>query len=50
MIRLYLVITSKRLRTEKILNEYKKLTLRNGRYTKYQLLMKEQFYKEFMEL
>ena len=46
----YLVIKQKRLRAQHILLHYKKLTLRNGRYTKGQLEAKNQFYKEFLTL
>lgn len=46
----YLRIPSKQLRAKLIINDYKKLTIRNGRYTKEQLLEKENFYKKFMSI
>jgi hypothetical protein len=41
----YLVISSKKQRANMILEEYKKLTPRNGRYTKSQLQAKMDFYE-----
>ncbi|SMB85209.1 LAGLIDADG-like domain-containing protein [Desulfonispora thiosulfatigenes DSM 11270] len=46
----YLVIVNKKKRAELILNEYKKLTPRNGRYSEETLNQKGLFYKKFMEL
>lgn len=46
----YLVIIAKKERAKLILNEYKKLTLRNGKYTSEQLKLKEDFYNNFMKL
>lgn len=44
----YLIIESKRKRTEMIITQYKSLTPRNGRYTEEQLAKKESFYEEFI--
>lgn len=46
----YLVIYQKKLRAKMIINQYKSLTMRNGRYSKEQLNLKQQFYAEFMAL
>ncbi|WP_297637993.1 hypothetical protein [uncultured Clostridium sp.] len=44
----YLIIESKKKRANLIITKYKKLTPRNGRYTKELLVLKEQFYIDFM--
>ncbi|WP_017413373.1 LAGLIDADG family homing endonuclease [Clostridium tunisiense] len=44
----YLIIESKRKRAKLIIEKYKTLTPRNGRYSEEQLLLKELFYKEFI--
>ena len=46
----YLVIIAKKERAKLILNEYKKLTLRNGKYTSEQLKLKEDFYNNFIKI
>lgn len=46
----YLVIMSKKKRTQMIINDYKLITPRNGRYSIELLRLKEQFYEEFMQL
>lgn len=46
----YLVIKQKKLRSQMILNEYKGLTPRNGRYSKELLAKKEEFYIRFMSI
>lgn len=46
----YLVIHSKKERARLIIERYKEVTPRNGRYSKELLSMKEQFYEEFMKL
>jgi hypothetical protein len=46
----YLVICSKKERAHLILERYKEVTPRNGRYSKELLIKKEQFYIEFMKL
>jgi hypothetical protein len=46
----YLVIESKKIRAEIIINEYKSLTPRNGRYSKEQLIKKKDFYNRFIAL
>ena len=46
----YLVILSKKQRAELIINEYKSLTPRNGRYSKELLILKEEFYDKFISL
>lgn len=46
----YLVIKKKRARANHIIDKYKKVTLRNGRYNKTQKLEKEQFYLDFLAL
>jgi hypothetical protein len=48
LIQPYLVITSKKVRAEMILNEYKKLTPRNSRHTEDLLRAKNEFYTRFM--
>lgn len=50
MIDPYLVIQQKKLRSQMILNQYKNLTPRNGRYSKELLAAKEAFYTKFMTL
>lgn len=46
----YLIIHSKRKRAELILNKYKVLTPRNGRYTEELLKAKSDFYNEFISI
>lgn len=46
----YLIIDTKRKRAELILNKYKDLTPRNGKYTKDMLEMKAAFYDEFISI
>jgi hypothetical protein len=46
----YLVIIIKKERAKLILNEYKKVTLRNGKYTSEQLKLKENFYNNFIKI
>lgn len=46
----YLIIESKRKRSVLILEKYKKLTPRNGRYSPKMLEMKNAFYQEFMAI
>ena len=46
----YLVINQKKKRTQLILNEYKKCTPRNGRYTPNMLKVKEEFLHKFFSL
>jgi ribosomal protein S30 len=46
----YLIIEAKRKRAELIINNYKKVTLRNGRYSIEQSQKKEKFYEEFMSI
>ncbi|NLJ98545.1 MAG: hypothetical protein GX320_04660 [Tissierellia bacterium] len=46
----YLIIKKKKSRAKHILDNYKKVTLRNGRYNRSQKLVKEQFYIDFMKL
>lgn len=46
----YLVIEQKKLRAQMILNEYKNLTPRNGRYSEELLKKKEEFYTKFMSI
>ncbi len=46
----YLVIEQKKLKAQMILNEYKKLTPRNGRYSKELLQKKEEFHTRFMSI
>ena len=46
----YLVISQKNLRAKMIISQYKLLTIRNGRYSKEQMNLKQQFYKKFMAL
>ena len=45
----YLVIPQKKARARLLLDEYKKLTPKNGKYSKEMLEQKESFYKKFME-
>lgn len=46
----YLVITKKKLRANFIINNYKSVTARNGKYSEEKLKLKEQFYIDFMKL
>lgn len=46
----YLVIDQKKFRAKLILNEYKKLTPRNGRYSEELLKQKEAFHKKFVSI
>ncbi len=46
----YLVIEQKKLKAQMILNEYKKLTPRNGLYSKELLQKKEEFHTRFMSI
>jgi hypothetical protein len=46
----YLVITKKKLRAKFIIENYKKITMRNGKYTDETRKIKEQFYIDFMAL
>lgn len=46
----FLVITRKKKRAQLILNEYKKVTPRNGRYNKELLDKKTVFYRNFMSI
>ena len=46
----FLVIPQKKSRTNIILDQYKLLTPRNGRYTSEQTAAKEDFYTKFMAL
>ncbi len=46
----YLVIKRKKQRAQLILEKYKQLTPRNGRYSNEQKLQKQKFYEEFMAL
>lgn len=46
----YMVIESKKKRALMIINEYKNVTPRNGRYSKEILEKKQLFYEEFMKL
>lgn len=46
----YLVLTRKRKRAELILEEYKKVTPRNGRYSAELLVKKKQFYERLISL
>ena len=50
MIEPYLVIKKKKARANHIISNYKKVTVRNGRYNDEQKLAKEQFYTDFMAL
>lgn len=50
MVEPYLIINQKKKRAQMIIDHYKALTVRNGRYTKEQLKAKEQFYEEFMAI
>lgn len=50
MIEPYLVIKQKKQRAQLIINRYKSLTPRNGRYSAEQLNAKMQFYKDFMAI
>lgn len=46
----YLIIETKKKRAQMLVNRYKAITPRNARYSAEMLNMKEQFYKEFIEL
>lgn len=46
----FLVINKKRLRAKHILEGYKLVTLRNGRYNEEQKKAKEKFYEDFIKL
>lgn len=46
----YLVIHTKKLRAKILIGDYKRLTMRNGRYTKMQLEEKEALYQRFIEI
>ena len=46
----YLIIQKKKSRAKYIIDNYKKLTIRNGKYNKEQKILKENFYRGFMEL
>jgi hypothetical protein len=46
----YLVINTKKIRAKFILDYYKKLTPRNGKYTKEMLEAKNKFYQDFMDI
>lgn len=46
----YLVITKNKLRAKFIIENYKKITMRNGKYTDETRKIKEQFYIDFMAL
>lgn len=49
-IQTYLVIEKKKLRAKHIIDSYKEVTLRNGRYNEEQKLKKEKFYNDFLAL
>lgn len=46
----YLVIPEKKKRAQMIVKDYKKLTLRNGRYNKEQIKEKQLFYEKFLNI
>ena len=46
----YLVVVSKKIRTQMIINEYKQLTPRNGRYSSELINAKQDFYNRFMSI
>lgn len=46
----YLIINKKRLRAEHIINNYRSVTLRNGRYNSEQLEAKSKFYDDFIAI
>ncbi|MCT8975907.1 hypothetical protein N4T77_04790 [Clostridium sp. CX1] len=46
----YLVIKTKKKRAQMIINEYKDVTPRNGRYSSELLALKEKFYEEFIAI
>lgn len=46
----YLVIESKKKRAQLLINQYKNVTPRNGRYSKEMLERKELLYEEFMKI
>lgn len=46
----YIVIKSKKKRAELIINDYKRLTPRNGRYSEELLKLKQNFYNEFISI
>lgn len=45
----YLVIRKKKLRAKFIIDNYKNVTIRNGRYNESQKIAKDQYYIDFME-
>lgn len=46
----YLVLKKKKARAKFIIDNYKNVTIRNGRYNEAQKILKEKFYIDFMEL
>lgn len=46
----YLILKSKKKRAQLIINEYKNVTPRNGRYSKEMLDIKERFYENFINI
>lgn len=46
----YLIIPKKKLRAKLIIEKYKQVTPRNGRYSKEMKELKEEFYKAFMNI
>ncbi|MGY0373025.1 LAGLIDADG family homing endonuclease [Clostridium sp. JNZ J1-5] len=46
----YLILNSKKERAKLIINNYKNVTTRNGRYSDAQLKAKENFYENFMSI
>lgn len=46
----YLIIETKRKRAKLIIDKYKALTPRNGRYSEEMLMAKEEFYNEFINI
>jgi hypothetical protein len=46
----YLVIESKKKRTQLLISQYKNITPRNGRYSEEMLMRKEKFYEEFIKI
>jgi len=46
----YLVIETKKKKAEMLVNYYKRITPRNGKYTAEQLWLKENFYNEFISI
>ena len=49
-VRLYLVVPQKIARANFLVNRYKTVTIRNGRYTKKELLRKKKFEEDFFKL